>query len=286
MAVYTTPARPILPLSTQFFLFDLETVDLDPTESRLDPTRHRVWDIAVVHVATRQSFSAKIDPGYSEYPARPGFFTVTPAYLKKVDAKPFAEVASSLVGFLWRLSAGSTVPTVLVSHGNFVLDKPVLEQGFRRAGLTFPRNVLFFDTCPFFRKTFRNRTSYSLRALYTNIIGCKPRGDAHRALADVHALEDLLMWITNGNRCLSLFLHGGYYPPYCTPLQCIRGIGNEKEALLWSGGLRSVEDLILLLMQGNLQPRKLCEYMVQWCHVDHESARRIAANVLRVALRP
>jgi hypothetical protein len=277
----STARGPVPPPCTQFFLFDLETVRVLESAERLAPgtiapAEHRVWDIAVLHVPTRQCWSSRVDPGLEAFrPPPPGHPQVTPESLRAGGARPFAAAAREFLAFLAQHSAGGTVPVVLASHGGFVLDKPVLEAELRRAGFVLPAQTFFFDTYPFFRAVFGHCApdGFSLSALYASAMG-HPRvsGLEHSAIADVLALEELLVHSTRGSRDLARALRGGYYAPNDTPLQTIRGIGDCTEALMWAQGLRRVEDLVV-------QGPALETVLGNACGLSPPVAARIAAAV-------
>jgi hypothetical protein len=280
-----TACGPAPPTCTQFFLFDLETVRVPESAGHaaaaaapgaIAPRQHRVWDIAVLHVPTRQCWSSRVDPGLAAFRTPPpGHPQVTPEGLRAGGARPFAAVARGFLHFLAQHSAGGTVPVVLASHGGFVLDKPVLEAELGRAGLALPPLTFFFDTYPFFRAVFSQRApdGFGLSALYASAMG-RPRvsGLEHSAVADVLALEELLVHSTRGSRDLARALRGGYYAPNDTPLQTIRGIGDCTEARLWAQGLRRVEDLVA-------QGPALAAVLGQLCGLPPAVAAGIAAAV-------
>jgi hypothetical protein len=269
------------PPCTQYFLFDLETVRVparagDCANGAIVPREHRVWDIAVLHVPTRQCWSSRVDPQLADFRSPPpGHPQVTPEGLRASGARPFGVVAREFLGFLAAHSANGTVPVVLASHGGFVLDKPVLEAELARAGFVLPPTTFFFDTYPFFRGVFSKLApnGFGLSALYATVMG-HPRvsGLEHSAVADVLALEELLVRSTGGSRNFGRVLVGGYYAPNNTPLQIIRGIGDRTEARLWAQGLQCVEDLVA-------QGPALAGVLGVFCHLPPPMAAGISAAV-------
>lgn len=269
------------PLPAHFLIFDLETVGPVST-----PRACRIWELAVVHWASKRTFTATVDPGWPTYPPppHPDLCAVTAAWLTAQGARPFAAVATDLRAFVTEVAGSTSIPVVWIAHGCSVFDKPVLEHEFARLEETMPSNWLFYDTLPFFRRVWRKHPQgYSLRALYTSAFGTPPP-QHHRALADAMALMALLHRATGG---YSSALVGVYYPPMLTPLQTVKFIGTHAERLLHAGGYTCVEDLLIALAKTHgLHVPELKRTLLLRCPLFNAGeAERIAASVLRTLLR-
>jgi len=274
MALLVTPDRGI---DAQFFVFDLEVVG--PSD---DPTRCHIYDLAIVHMVTRTCFHAVVDPQLETYTAPPhkDLFHVTQQYLDDHHAQPFAQVGPRVTAFVASfLRPGQVV--AMVSHGTFLLDKPVLEEEYRRLGTQVPPCWFFYDTLPFMRRRYRGQASYSLKNLYQKVFWAPIIGH-HSAAADVAALHMLLLHATGGN------LHkltGCYCPAYLRPLQTVRFIGSQKEQLLFAAGISSVEDLIVTLAKTcTLDTTRMAAFLQQTCSIERTSALKISRSLLNVLL--
>jgi len=263
----------------EFFAFDLEMVGASD-----EPSKCRIWDIAVMHMVTQTSFCATVDPGLEEYvtPPHEELFHVTQQYLDEHKARPFSEVCRDLVSFVESFCTPCTPSVALVAHGVFLLDKPVLENEFRRAGRQVPPNWYFYDTLPFFRRKYRRLPSYSLKNLYQKVFHNSPTNH-HMAKGDVVALHTLLLEATGGK--LSA-LDGCYCPAYLHALQEVKFVGTQKEQLLFAAGITCVEDLIVTLAKTcTLNLDHMAHFLQTHCCIERTSALKVARSVLHIVLR-
>jgi hypothetical protein len=250
-------------------------VCVDPKPRAIAPEKHHLWDISLMHLPSRQQWSSLVDPQLEHYPAPPpGHPRVTAEFLRANRAQPFSVVAERLKRFVAAFSRGC--PSVFVSHGAFLLDKPVLEAAFCAAGVSLPPGTLFFDTFPHFRRHFQPRPpgGYSLGCLLDHVKGAPQDGPRHRAAHDVRALECILAHAVPGSRHLGASLRGAYHAPGSTSLQRIPGIGDKREVRLWTAGLCSVEQCAHLLVH-----RRLEAHLVQCCGLPAATAASIAKSV-------
>lgn len=260
----------------EFFAFDLETVGPVAT-----PHECHIWDIAVRHMRSGHMIHYTVDPGLPTYapPPKSDLFVVTKGFLRRSRALPFEKVLPRLVSFVASHCArgDGAVPAVLMSHGTFLLDKPVLEREFARAKETIPSGWYFYDTLPFFRRRYRRQPSYSLNVLYAAVFG-KPPDSSHFAVADVITLSQLLMHATGG---ATHVLTGAYCPPYLSPLQTIKYIGAQKETLLVQhANVTCVEDLVCTLAKVcGFSIDRMARFFEETCLFESSSAMKVARSI-------
>ena len=78
-----------------------------------------------------------------------------------------------------------------------------------------------------------------------------------------------------------------YYPPYYTPLQRVKYLGNYNEMLLVQGGVQCVEDLhIILLQHCQIDLDNLRRVLMDRFFIRKDSAYKIANSVLHMLLVP
>lgn len=280
MAIVATGDNPMI---GQYFVFDLEVVG--PGDR---PKECFIWDLAVLHIGTRHLFQAKIDPQLDEYPTppHPDLFPVTKDYLCKANARPFAGVMPDLVAFVekhCRQPNRPLLPAVLMSHGTFMLDKPVLEREFARQESVVPPHWYFYDTLPYFRRVFRKQPSYALKNLYQSVFWRPPRG-MHFASADVMTLLHLVLYATQGD---TRRLDGAYCPPYLTPLQTIKYVGWQKEQLLLHhANVTCVEDLVVCLAKHcGLTAAATTTFLKETCAFEAPAAVKVAQSIEEMLLK-
>ena len=265
-------------MGAHYFVFDIEVVG--PSDR---PDACRIWDIAVMHMVSRRSLTAMVDPCMATYPPppHPDLFHVTRDFLRANNARPFGEVAPFLIDWIASFG-GPGAPVAMVAHGTFLLDKPVLECEFRRLGLMVPPTWYFYDTLPYFRRRFRRMPSYSLKALYQKVFHAPPTSH-HFAAADTAALHILLLSATGGDLTS---LVGCYCPAYLRPLQNVRYVGSQKEALLFAAGITCYEDLYITLAKTcTLDARRMATFLEKECRIERSSAIKVARSVLSMILR-
>lgn len=236
---------------TRVVVFDLEWLgDLR------QPSTTRIFSIGAVHPATRSTFSVVVDPAVSarrlrRYETFAGCRRVTRGWLRRNHAVSFAQAFQRFRDFVFRCvtraapgvasetlaSCASEVPAVLVAHGCFRADLPVLKSALRRCNVTPPPFWRFMDSLMFFRRALHPAPpQFTLQAVAATL-GVPPCARAHDALPDALMLHACLVKFPH--------LYGVLYNFWQTPLTTIPGVGLRNQTLLLrGGGLRSVEDVL------------------------------------------
>lgn len=241
----------------QVFCIDLEWLG-DLTK---DIHSTRIHSMAAVHCATRQTFSVVVDPAVSKrrldrYHTFDGCRKVTRSWLRRHNAVPMKRAFAELVEFVRRCVAAcappgfaATVqrqdgfPAILIAHGCFRADLPVLKSALRRCRVPLPVHWRFFDSLMFFRRVMPSVRGdgcdgYTLRAVASSL-GVRPSeetGRAHDALPDALVLHAALILFPR--------IYGALYSWWQTPLTVIGGVGLQTQSQLISRGIRSAEDLL------------------------------------------
>lgn len=219
------------------FIFDLEYIG---TSNDLN-TCH-IWEIGVIHYSTGNTFSVTIYPDISPIPPpfTDDFIQVTPELLKERCAMQFTQAWTKLLHWI-----STIVPVnqnlLWIAHNAFKADKPMLEIDTKRHGIIIPYNWFFFDSLIYSRRSIPKMPSYTLSDLYTAIFR-KDIPNVHRALPDAVALRNVLLYINNRT------ITGPIYPAYATSLQSIKWLGPSSEKQFFRKGIKSLEQLISLLM--------------------------------------
>ena len=132
------------------------------------------------------------------------------------------------------------VPAILVAHGCFRADLPVLKSALRRCNVPPPPWWRFMDSLMFFRRVLHPPPArFTLQAV-AGALGVSPEaaGRAHDALPDALLLHACLV-------VKYTHLYGALYNFWQTPLTTIPGVGLRNQTLLLRrGNLRSVEDVL------------------------------------------
>lgn len=219
------------------FIFDLEYIG---TSNDLN-TCH-IWEIGVIHYSTGNTFSVTIYPDITPIPPpfTDDFIQVTPELLKERCAMQFTQAWTKLLHWI-----STIVPVnqnlLWIAHNAFKADKPMLEIDTKRHGIIIPYNWFFFDSLIYSRRSIPKMPSYTLSDLYTAIFR-KDIPNVHRALPDAVALRNILLYINNRT------ITGPIYPSYATSLQSIKWLGPSSEKQFFRKGIKSLEQLISLLM--------------------------------------
>jgi len=238
------------------FCFDLEWLG----DLTTDVHGTRIHSIAAVHCATQETYSVVVDPAVSKrrldrYHTFEGCRKVTRSWLRRHRAVPLPEAFAGLVAFVRRCAAACAppgfaatleqhggFPAVMVAHGCFRADLPVLKSALRRCHVPFPVHWRFFDSLMFFRRVVppvrEGAEGYTLRAVAASL-GVDPSaqtGRAHDALPDALVLHAALAKFPR--------LFGALYSWWQTPLTVVTGVGLQTQSLLLSQGMRSAEDLL------------------------------------------
>lgn len=268
------------------FCFDMEWLGCLTTN--LHDTR--IHSIAAVHCATQKQFSVVVDPAVSQsrlkkYRPYAGCRNVTKSWLKRNNAVPLAEAFSRLVDFVNECGNACRPPglppvtdqkggfsAVLVAHGCFRADLPVLKSALRRCSIPYQTYWRFFDSLLFFRRVLRPIRSdgtegYTLAAV-AQTLGVRPAeaGRAHDALPDALTLYASISKYPR--------IFGALYNWWQTPLTIIPGVGlHSQTQLIQRGKLLSVEDVLNFAQRakGDAETRD-------------EAVRRIAVALFNVGL--
>jgi len=245
-----------------------------------------MWDICILHYRSKTTMQQYIDPGWSSYPAapHPELQTVTKDLLTTKGAIPFKEFIPRLMSMLYNHTHHAS-KVVLVSHGNYMLDKPLLEHEMSRCGELIPGNWYFFDTLPWFRSVYKHFSSYSLNNIYKSLFGV-PISNRHSARSDTLALSRALQHSVGGSATLNGFLTGVLYTAYVTPLQRVRFIGSTVERKLIGCGVQCVEDLMHIFIRTcHIVPACMSTYLTTVVGIDVDSANKITASIVTLRLR-
>lgn len=232
------------------------------------PSATYIYSVAIIHCATGNTFSIVIDPSVSarrlkSFPVYNKCRKVTKAWLKRENAVPFVTAFSKMREFIKAHShvgaygnpykhnsknleqpsttATMQVPPILVAHGGFKADKPVLLSAMRRTGTPFPPHWRWFDSLYFFRRVmpaFRGKyNGYSLHDVASTVgIDFLSFGRQHDAYPDAKTLYETLKTFPH--------LFGSVYGWHETALTNVPGIGLSGEAALMQHNIRCVEDLL------------------------------------------
>lgn len=217
------------------FVFDLEFIGSVP-----QPSKCKIWDAAVIHYATKQTFQQSINPDFKILPDpfSADFITVTEELLRQRQAVDFCTFYYNMMQFI-KTNSKPEAPIILISHNCFKSDKIVLEHEIKRNNLKFPGNWYFFDSLILCRRSMPKQQSYTLNDLYYLLFQTNIQNQ-HYAVSDAVALCRILEYQNN--------LSGVVYPPYCTSLQTVKWLGNASESLLLRHNIRCLESLIQLII--------------------------------------
>lgn len=243
-------------------------VDMEWLGDLARPSATFIYSVAIIHCASGNTFSQVIDPGVSSkrlraFPVYNNCRKVTKAWLKRENAIPFQEAFVKICQFIEAHShvgsygvstttaglsseepsvvATMHVPPILVAHGGFKADKPVLLSAMRRTGTSFPPHWRWFDSLYFFRRvmpSFRGKHSgYSLYDVAATVgVDYASFGRQHDAYPDAKTLYETLKAFPH--------LFGSVYGWHETALTNVPGIGLSGEAALMQHNIRCVEDLL------------------------------------------
>jgi len=258
--------------------------DLEACGNIRDVRSCRIWDIAAINIHTGERFNELVNPwpkgkeDEQKYPPvkHAGAFPITSEFFSNVES--FSVIGHKF--YNWIITQQRQLPVVLVSHGNFVLDKPLLEKEFGQIKFLCPSNWYFYDTLPLFRTLMKKQPSYSLQNLYEFVFKEKIKGH-HRAMPDAEALHRMLFHV---NPHVYQF-HGVYYPAYYTPLQKVKFLGNYNEKLLISGGVQCVEDLhSMLVHKCRLNVSSLKNILQKQFYITNDSSDKISNSLIHLLL--
>lgn len=244
-------------IDTRVFCIDLEW--LGNLNSNLNDTR--IHSIAAVHCATRKTFSVVVDPAVPlsrlrSYPTFKGCRRVTRSWLKRNNAVSLAQGFGMLVKFINKCGNECRPPgmpviteekggfqAIIVAHGCFRADLPVLKSALRRCNISYPLYWRFFDSLLFFRRVLPpirgdGSSGYTLSAVAAALeVKLSDSGRAHDALPDALVLHASLSKFPR--------VYGALYNWWQTPLTIIPGVGLQGQTvLIQRGNLLCVEDVL------------------------------------------
>jgi len=260
-----------IPPSSVILVYDLEAIgDVQQPENCF------MWNLSAMVLGEKTKvFDQFIEPPVATIPEPPNpkLFKVTHNFLRNANARPAIEVLSFFfkwVSNLYNPEDGGII--LLVSHGNFRFDQPLMQTEIIRNQIRVPPNVYFLDTLHWFRTIKKKLRSYSLSNLYKQQFN-KPIKNAHLSLFDVHALHDL---IKSQEKPLS----GIVYHIFHTSLLRIPQVGLFTERLLFDKEMFSIEHIIFKYRndcQNN--PHHLRDYLQKGCNLDPSIVESVANYV-------
>ena len=250
-----------LPSDSVVLIYDIEAIgDVSRPESC------RMWNLSAMVLGDKtkmfDQFIKLETRGPIPDPPNQKLFKVSHEFLSNANARPAHEVLRFFfkwVANLYNPSNGGIL--LLVSHGNFRFDQPLLQAEIIRNGIIVPNNIYFLDTLHWFRTIKKKQRSYSLSNLYKETFD-RPIKNAHLSFFDVHALHDL---ISAQNESLS----GIIYMIFHTSLLRIPQVGLFTERLLFDKELFSVEHLVHHYRNTCLcNPQHLRDYLKKGVFMD------------------
>jgi len=262
-----------LPPHSAVIVYDLEAIGEVST-----PSACMVWNIAAMvlgngdHVLEQYVILPveQIPP-----PPHEDLFNVTHEFLAAANAVPMQEA----IRLLWRWAANFYKPelggvVVLVSHGNFRFDKPLLEAEHVRYQCLPPSNAFFFDTLHWFRSLHRKADSYALAALYRHKFTAEIKNQ-HLAIYDVYALARLI-------KAEEKPMTGIMYLMFNTPLLRIPSVGlHTQRMLVDKGGVYSVEALVAMFRnEAAYDTHELVGMLVKRAGILTDTATNIANYIV------
>ena len=248
-----------LPAGSAVLIYDLEAIgDVS------DPQNCFIWNISAMVLGDKNKvFDQFVRLPVVNIPEPPHkkLFRVTHDFLRNAGAESSKIVLNYFFKWVHNLFDQENGILLLVSHGNFRFDQPLLQTEIIRNNISVSSNIFFLDSLHWFRSIQKKKRSYSLSSLYKDHFG-KPIKNAHLSLFDVHALHDL---INAQNEPLS----GIAYQIFHTSLLRIPSVGLFTERVLFDKEMLSVEHLVFKFRnncQSNPQNFKL--FLLQECHLD------------------
>lgn len=237
---------------TRLFCFDMEW--LGDLTNNLHQTR--IHSIGAVHCATRKEFTVVVDPAVTAAQLRAfhtyeGCRKVTRSWLKRNQAVSLSVAFAKLVAFVHECmpramhvthSAHSAPrPAVLIAHGCFRADLPVLKSALQRCSVPFPPAWRFFDSLLFFRQVLPplradGTSGYTLGQVAKTVGVTSVEGKAHDALPDAKTLHAALNTFPR--------ICGALFNWWQTPLTTVPGVGLYGQTRLIQHGVCSTEDML------------------------------------------
>ena len=223
----------------------------------LQSVRGHVWNISAVVAGEKNLvFDIFIRPQLWPLPKPPSdkLFAVTHEFLDSVGANTINKGLAFFAHWLFNLQDD----VLLVAHGCYRRDKPLLEEIIQKHNISFPL-VRFYDSLLHFRKSSPNLKSYSLKNLSKSFLKT-PFKNGHLSLYNVYLLNSLL--------CNNEFNNVITYGIAETPLTVLNSVGLQGERNIYDAGFTSVEQLLFSFTnQHNLDQRSFT-IMLQKLHLS------------------
>ena len=215
-----------------YFVYDLEFIgDVS------NPVSCKIWEMSFLCVNTGETCNCVIDPDpsvqYFPPPPTSELFHLTRQFLNKHCAVDFKTNWEKVTRWIW--SNASHLPIVLISHNNFLADKPVIEHHLKQYNCTIDKQWYFIDSLLFFRDHYKTN-DYSLKGLVRQLLH-EEHINAHRAKQDTVKL----------NQCLHMFgwkLRGYAYTAFVSSMRRICGVGSKVEQALILSGFSCEEQIM------------------------------------------
>lgn len=270
MSIYLSSLDDLPPHSV-VLVYDLEAIG-----DVKNPETCFMWNLSAMVLGDKtKMFDQFIEPPVTTIPEPPNpkLFKVTHEFLKNANARPATEVLSFFfrwVSNLYNPEAGGII--LLVSHGNFRFDQPLIQTEIIRNQIPVPPNVYFLDTLHWFRSIKKKQRSYSLSNLYKQTFK-KPIKNAHLSLFDVHALHDLI-------QAQDQSLSGIVYLIFHTSLLRIPQVGLFTERLLFDKEMLSIEHIVYKYRNDcQHNPQHLKDYLLKGCNIDPSIVENVSNYV-------
>lgn len=193
-------------------------------------------------------------------------FRITRGYINEHNIDTVAVVLGRFVEYLASSITGDSNGVVLLSHGCFRSDKPILMHTVLQNAIEWPRWVRFADTLQLSRVCLLQQPSYRLCDLYVNLVGCcikEPHSATYDAMATKSVVGHMWDWQTR-------MVHYSLHDP---PLSNVKHIGAKTELKLVSGGFFETLNIDHYTFLNEPQRKSLHEFIVKYTkgNTDNQS---------------
>ena len=224
----------------KLFIYDLEFIgDIHNIDSC------KIWDMSFLCVETGERISSIVEPDKNMEQIPPpvveGLFPLTREFLNEHNALSFYTVWTKMLSWIMKRSYQHNV--ILVSHNNFLSDKPILENHIQWHKCYMPEHIYFYDSLLFYRDNIKTN-DYSLKGLVKLILN-KEHKHAHRADIDTIRLHECL-------KNTNISLNGFVFPLHVNSLRTIKGIGMASEHILMHHGIQTREQLVKHIIDNDI----------------------------------